>query len=682
MTTRLLHGLLLGALLASVSLFLELWGHYQGYPYHHDYAFFWSWLPEYALAGALLGLLTSGLSRLSTQSGNLFRQQGLYLSAGLIAGAVLLLFGMQSEVQPIVAWSSGIASALVVYWLLCRYARSRWAWVFSGFTTPWFCVVALSGVFGIGAAQGYLGSDSWKTPVGWPQSDRTENPVYPNVLLVVLDGVGADHLGCYGYHRSTSPELDRIASEGVVFEKAFAASPWSLPSHASLLTGLQQSSHGAGWEHPFLADGQHKSPGIKDAYTLAEALSNRGFQTCGISDDPYLNADHGLSQGFEYYFDLHNRSIPDRLFLAKWLDSIGMSPSQQPWQSNSQQAVSTALSWLKQPRFRQPDQPFFLFLHLDEACAPYRLPKEFPDATRFLPPEVDPTSLTAAHFGEEDQRHLFHQGKRELEPQEATVQKALYDASVLYLDGQIQVLLEGLREQALLEETLVIFTSSHGEEFLEQGRFGHQFSLSDRILHVPLILRMPRLLPAGRRVDELVSLVDVTPTVLGVLDQATELPPRNGQLLWEGFNLVPVIKQQQAGPRDWVLAEYQNPARLLLQKWSGFSPTQTQRARSITALRTESGKFFRFGDGTSAFLELAQDPDENAAERPGMEAQAGRMEEDYGLKLQRLLNWLKTRRTILEGVQVGAAERSASTLAKESAQTLTVPANLLGWAED
>jgi arylsulfatase A-like enzyme len=677
MTTRLLHGLLLGALLASVSLFLELWGHYQGYAYHHDYAFYWTWLPEYALAGALLGLLSSGLANALTNQRKLLKQQGLHLSAWVISGATLLVFGLQPEAQPMVAWATGIAASVPLYWLLCRYARSRWAWVMSGFTTPWFCVLALAGVFGTGAINGYLGADSWKTPAGWPQSAQSEKPAYPNVLLVVLDGVGARHLGCYGYHRSTSPELDRIAGEGVIFENTYAASSWSLPSHASLLSGLHQSSHGAGWENLYLADGAHKSPGISDAFTLAEALSTRNFQTCGISSDPYLNADHGTSQGFEYYFDLHDRSIPDRLFLARWLDSVGASPRQHAWQSSSQQAVSTALSWLKQPRLRDPQQPFFLFLHLEEACAPYRLPKEFADATRFLPAGTDPASLTAAHFGEEEQRHLFHQGKRELVPEEAVIQKALYDASILYLDGQIQRLMEGLREQALLEDTLVVFTSSHGEEFHEQGRFGHQFSLSDRILQVPLIMRMPRLLPAGQRVNELVSLVDVAPTVLGVLNQELEQPPRSGQLLWEGFDFVPVIQKQQTGPRDWVLAEYQNPARLLLQKWSSFSPAQTPRARSITALRTNSGKFFRFGDGSSAFLELAQDPDENAAERPGSETQAGGLEEAYSLRLQRLLNWLKTRRTVLEGVQVGPAERVASTLAKETAQTLTVPAELL-----
>lgn len=674
--------MLLGALLGGVSLFLELWGLYQVYAYHHDYAFFWTWLPEYALAGSLLGLFTAGLLRILADRRKQLRQQGLHLFAGIIAVILLLVLALQQEVEPIVAGGGGVVACVGVYWLLQRYAQSRWAWVLSGFTTPWFCLLALTALFGTGASQGYFGSDSWKTPAGWPQSGQNEAPNQPNVLLVVLDGVGARHLGCYGYHRSTSPELDRIAGEGVVFDQAFAASSWSLPSHASLFTGLHQGSHGAGWENPYLADGQRQSPGINDAYTMAEALQTRGFQTCGVSNDPYLNADHGLSQGFEYYFDLSDETIPERLFLARWMNRLGLGPQHQPWPSQSKQAVSTALSWLKQPRLRNPEQPFFLFVHLDEATAPYRLPTNFADASRFLPPGTDPAMLTAAHFGDEEQRHLYHQGKRQLVDQEEVIQKALYDASILYLDNQIKALVEGLREQALLEDTLVIFTSSHGEEFNEQGRFGHQFSLSDRVLHVPLIMRLPRLLPAGRRLPDMVSLVDVVPTIFGVLNQVKPQPPTNGELLWEGFDFVPVIQEQQASQRDWVLAQYQNPARLLLQKWSGLTPAQTQRARSITALRSRQGKFFRFGDGTATYLDLAKDPDENAAELPAMETQISGLEKEYAVKLQRLLNWLKTRRTVLAGMQVGAASNTAGMLTSESARTLTVPSGLFEAPKD
>ena len=677
MTSRLLHGLLLGALVASVSLFLELWGHYLAYPYHHDYAFYWTWLPEYALAGALLGLLAAGLLSLPRNQRNHFRQEGLHLAAAIAALLVVGLTGQKLSAPTAVAWASGLALGALCFAVASRYARSRWAWVFSGFTTPWFCMLALSAIFGSGAAFGYFGQDSWRTPSGWPQSAMGEAPSQPNVLLVVLDGVGAPHLGCYGYHRSTSPELDRLAGEGVVFENAFAASSWALPSHASLFTGLQQSSHGAGWENPYLADGQRQAPGNDNAYTLAEALQLRGFQTVGVSNHEYLNAAHGISQGFDYYFDLHDRPVPQRLALAEWLNSVGFAPKKEEWQSSSQQAVSTALSWLKQPRLRYPEQPFFLFLHLDQASAPYHLPADFGDAARFLPTGTDLSKLSDAHFGDEEQRHLYHQGKRELVPDEALIQEALYDASILYLDGQIQQLLEGLREQSLLEDTLVVFTSSHGEEFGEQGRFGHQFSLSDRVLHVPLIMRLPRLLPAGHRESGLISLVDVAPTVLGVLNLESTAPPTNGEVLWEGFNFVPVIREQKSKPRNWVLAQYQNPARLLLQKWSKLTSAQTRLARSITALRTEDAKFFRFGDGTSAFLDLAQDPDENAAERPGSETQAGSLEKDYALRLQRLLNWLKTRRTVVAGMQLGTADVAASEQALNSAQTLQVPATTM-----
>ncbi len=680
--------MLLGALLAGVSLFLELWALYQGYPYHHDYAFFWSWLPEYALAGAVLGLIISGLIKPLISERKLLRQQGLHLAAGIISGSIWLVVALNwlpdaGVASPVIRHLGAFAAGLLSYAALRRYAQSRFAWVLSGFTTPWFCMLTLSVVLAVGIAQGKFGTDSWRTPEGWPQSALTDEPPrQPNVVLVVLDGVGAKHLGSYGYHRSTSPELDRIAGEGVVFDRAFAAAPWTLPSHASLFTGLQQSSHGAGWEHPHLADGHRRTAGFADAYTLAEALRARGFQTCGVSADPHLNAEHGMSQGFDYYFDLHATSIPDRLFVSDLLHRLGMSPHRHDWASNSKHAVATALSWLKQPRFRDPQQPFFLFLHLDEAAAPYRLPPSFEDAGRFLPPGANLESLTPAYYGDDEPRHLYHQGKRPLEPDEARIQTALYDASILYLDRQILALLEGMREQSLLEDTLLVFTSSHGEEFNEQNRFGHQFTLSDRVLHVPLIMRMPRLLPAGRRVQDLVSLVDVAPTVFGVLNQAETHPPSNGELLWEGFDYGPLLRGDGEPPRDWVLAQYQNPARLLLQKWSGLTPEQTRRARSITALRSDQSKYFRFGDGTATYLDLSKDPDEDAAERPAIEMQMGPTAQQYELKLQRLLNWLKTRRTILTGMQTADATARATKLAADSADKLLVPSTLFAEEQD
>ncbi|MBC8405464.1 MAG: sulfatase [Planctomycetes bacterium] len=681
MTSRLLHGLLLGASIACVSLFLELQLHFRSYPYHHDFAFFWTWLPEYALAGSLLGLLAGGLLRFLDRSGQVQRQTGLHLAALIIGLGISLISGsttasLESPQDIVIKYLVAISAGGLSVLLFTGFAQSRYAWTISGFTTPWFCVLALALIFGSGLSLGKFGPQSWPPSPSWLADHENQNlPVQPNVLLVVLDGVGASHLGSYGYHRSTSPELDRIAGEGVVFENAFAAAAWTLPSHASLFTSLQLSSHGVGWQNLHLGDGRQ---GSNDAYTLAEALALRGFQTCGISNSQWLSHQHGLSQGFDYYFDLQATPIPDRLFLSQLLSTFGISPRQARLSSSSLQAVTTALSWLHQPRMREPKQPFFMFVHLDEADAPYHLPEDFADATRFLPAGTQLSDLTPAQLGSAESRQSYHLGLRELEKDEAAIQQALYDASILYLDGLLHKLLEGLREQNALENTLVIVTSSHGEEFLEHGRFGHQFSLSDRVLHVPLIMRLPKMLPAGSRVPSLASLVDVAPTIFGVLNKAEDQEPRNGQLLWEGFDLGPVMHDPLAAPRDWVLAQYQNPARLLLQQSTALSAPQTMVARSITTLRSDLGKYFRFGDGSASFSDLATDPNESAAERSVDDKYAIGFEREYAQTLDQLENWLKTRRTLLQGAPASDAEQLAEPSALKKAETLRVPPILFG----
>jgi arylsulfatase A-like enzyme len=680
-TSRLLHGLLLGASIACVSLFLELQLHFRSYPYHHDFAFYWTWLPEYAIAGSLIGLLAGTFLRFLGRAGQVQRQSGLHLAALIIGIGVGLFIGyttgsLESPQDIAIKYLAAIPAGGLSFLLLSRFAQSQYAWTISGFTTPWFCTLALTMILGAGLSTGKFGPQPWPPSSSWLLDQENQNaPAQPNVLLVVLDGVGASHLGSYGYHRSTSPELDRIASEGVVFEHAFAAAAWTLPSHVSLFTGLQLSSHGVGWQNLHLADGR---PGSNDAYTLAEALAQRGFQTCGISDSPWLSHQHGLTQGFDFYFDLQATPIPDRLFLSQFLSTLGISPRQPQSSSSSQQAVTTALSWLQQPRMREPEQPFFMFVHLNEAEAPYQLPKDFADATRFLPSGTKLSDLTAAQLGSAESRQSYHLGLRELEKDEAIIQQALYDASILYLDGLLNQLIEGLREQNALENTLVVVTSSHGEEFLEHDRFGHQFSLSDRILHVPLIMRLPNMLPAGSRVPSLASLVDVAPTIFGILNNADEQAPQNGQLLWEGFDLGPVLEDPLAAPRDWVLAQYHNPARLLLQQSTALSAPQTMVARSITTLRSNLGKYFRFGDGSASFSDLATDPDESSAERSVDDKYAIGLEKEYAQTLDQLENWLKTRRTLLQGVPASVAEGVADPAALKKAETLKVPPTLFG----
>ncbi|MCH2101754.1 MAG: sulfatase-like hydrolase/transferase, partial [Planctomycetes bacterium] len=298
-----------------------------------------------------------------------------------------------------------------------------------------------------------------------------------------------------------------------------------------------------------------------------------------------------------------------------------------------------------------------LFLNLNEAHAPYTAPRGFDDFERFLPPGTTLEDLPDGYFGYAADRRDYNSGARELLDAEPEIQRALYDASILYQDSLLDRLFKGMRELEIMEETLVIVTSDHGEEFNEQGRFGHQLSLSDRLLHVPLILRYPELLPARARVAEPASLVDVFPTVLGVIEAKSGVKPKPEPSLQalEGFDLLPRMRGEAVMPRNWVMAHADNPTDYLVG-FSNFAldgsfPLAKNSMHAITMLRRGSQKYFRFGDGFEAWLDLAFDPHEDAAERDEVEANPELPAEAaaFSQGLDHLLETLMIRREMLTG---------------------------------
>lgn len=630
MSARLLHGVLLGTLVVLVSSFLELQWLFADWPYHRDWGLAWTWLPAHLLVGALLGLGVALALPLLDRRGQRHRQQGLTLLAPLIGAIVCIVAFLDlrfrslggSGPQALASLATGGLSFLI----LARIARSRLGWVLSGFVTPWFCCIGLLVLTLVSAVQGFAQPLPASGIARGAIPERIQTP--PHVLLVVLDTVSAKHLGSYGYHRTTSPALDALADEGVVFEKAFSTAPWTLPSHASLFTGLHPTTHRTGWTHPRLDDGKAHAGRVMryDYLTLAEELSARGYETCGVSEKSWLTDRHGLTQGFQHYHDYSIATDQERLLLPRTLDRLarrlGFGPllSDGAGDKGGTRVVQRALRWLEKDR--NPDRPYFLFLNLNEAHAPYLPPDGFEDFGRYLPEGAELEDLPEGYFGHAPDRKNYNSGARGLLEAEVEIQRALYDASILYQDGLLDQLFEGLRAQGLMEDTLVIVTADHGEEFNEQGRFGHQLSLSDRLLHVPLIMRYPSMLPARARVLEPVSLVDVFPTVLGVLQASVETPFEPGPQLQalEGFDLLPRIRGEEDSPRDWVLAHADNPTGYL----AGFPNFSTDPAEfplaayamhSITMLRRGNEKYFRFGDGLEAWLDLSADPREDAAER-------------------------------------------------------------------
>ncbi|MFT7462379.1 MAG: arylsulfatase A-like enzyme [Pseudohongiellaceae bacterium] len=332
--------------------------------------------------------------------------------------------------------------------------------------------------------------------------------VRPNVLIISVDTLRADHVGCYGYERDTTPELDRFAATALRYERAYAPAPWTLPSHAGLLSGRHPHEMG-------IRDYESALP--ENVEMLAEQLSGAGYQCAGFTDSGaggFVGADRGFARGFETYehAPFHEDSF---------------------YQYDIVETVDRAEDWFAE---RDTERPFFLFLHtksvhttradehvLADSDAPYHKPPAY--RTHFLPGDDLQFSWTDAK-GHKGVHYLRDINKRigdgtfdrsDFTPERLQELIDLYDGGVRYTDEQLGRLFGLLEERGLDENTLIIVTADHGEAFFEHELLLHK-ELYEDLLHVPLLVRLPKsAAKLGARsgvVRAPVSLLDIAPTVL------------------------------------------------------------------------------------------------------------------------------------------------------------------------
>ena len=371
----------------------------------------------------------------------------------------------------------------------------------------------------------------------------------PNVLLISIDTLRADHLGCYGYPRATSPAIDRLAAAGVVFEDAWSTTSWTLPAHLSLLTGLPVSVH-TGCSEQSSQPAAHPEHSLR-GNMVCEAFDEAGFQTAGFYSAQWLGPEFGFGRGFGtwQFAPTSLRSDPELFARFKDMkargDREGMRAivKQHPELFRGERAwadrgVDLALDWLDA---RDQQRPFFLFLHLFDVHDPYLPPPPFD--RRFDPDYTGPI----------DGRELWGDGSRvraDMSPRDLEHVIALYDGEIAAVDVQIGRLIDSLEQRGLSENTLVILTSDHGEEFFEHGLKLHRVTLYRESAQVPLILRWPRGIEPGKRIAAPVSLIDVVPT----LRAAADLGPRREL---PGVDLLAVARGAPLDPRREVLSELQ-----------------------------------------------------------------------------------------------------------------------------
>jgi arylsulfatase A-like enzyme len=309
----------------------------------------------------------------------------------------------------------------------------------------------------------------------------------PNIVLISIDTLRADHLGCYGYARRTSPAIDALASEGVLFTDATSSTSWTLPAHATLFTGLPNSVHGCD-EHT-LHLGQERR-------TLAEALEEAGYRTAAFWSGPYLHPVFGLDQGFGEYvncasFGFYEDQIPENVLEESRANQESHMDVTNP------KVLDEVSKWLG----TVGDARFFLFVHMWDVHSDY------------IPPPPYDAMFDPDYDGPVDGRNL-RTLKRKPEPRDLQHLIALYDGEIAWTDHHVQGILDRLDELGLRDDTVIVLTADHGEEFFEHGRFGHRKALFQESVSVPLIVRYPGRISAGRREKTPVALADVAPTIL------------------------------------------------------------------------------------------------------------------------------------------------------------------------
>ncbi len=343
----------------------------------------------------------------------------------------------------------------------------------------------------------------------------------PNVLLITLDTLRADHLSAYGYPRPTTPNIDRLAGQGVLFENAFATASWTLPSHATIMTGR--------YPHEHRADG---APLDRRFPTLAEVLTAHGYATAAfVANTYYVVPRSGLERGFQH-FEAYFSSPTDMLRRAYYgkLALSGLPLLRYydvPGRKRATEVNREFLHWVEVHR----DAPFFAFLNYLDVHDPYVAPP--PYDTRFSP-RPNPGNRINSDMVPDLFKPIRYR-KLTLSAEELQAEIDGYDASLVYLDAQVGDLLARLSELGLLDKTLLMLTSDHGESFGEHGLIGHGNSLYRDQIHVPLVIRSPGV-PAGRRVHEVVSLQAIPATVMAMvgLDNGIRFPGTSLAASWEG----------------------------------------------------------------------------------------------------------------------------------------------------
>jgi arylsulfatase A-like enzyme len=347
-------------------------------------------------------------------------------------------------------------------------------------------------------------------------------PNSPNVIVIIVDTLRADHLSSYGYARNTSPFIDSLAAEGVRFETAIAPSSWTQPSHASMLTGRYTYEHQAEMEP------------LDDTYpTIGEVMQANGYRTAGFSANTlFFTRRHGHGRGFLHFEDNY-QSVTDAFFNSSLYGFLfdfyglrkGLNYEGVPNRLLASNINTAALNWID-----RGGEPFFVFMNYFDVHDPYTPPEPYRSQFASIP---SPGGLINGFM------ERYHP---DLTPEQLQSEIDAYDGSIAYVDDQIKALFAQLETRGLLQNTIVIIASDHGESLGEHGLLQHSASLYLPEIHVPLIVWAPGRVPAGKTIETPVSLTSLPPTILALIGPSPQPFPAQPLTL---------LIKDEISPADW-----------------------------------------------------------------------------------------------------------------------------------
>ena len=378
-------------------------------------------------------------------------------------------------------------------------------------------------------------------------------PESPNVIIILIDALRPDRLGCYGNSRNTSPNIDAFAEDSVLFTQAISQATFTKTSIASLFTSLYPYQHGV---YGDTVDGTTSDILGEGETTLAEVLLRDGFSTAAWVHNPHLRSNMGFSQGFIEYDDRPAGMENINKRFSRWISQVGNK------------------------------HKFFAYIHYLDLHDPYR-PKPPYDTMYGVYSDVY-SGIDFKNWG----AYLaeIRENKRRLDKKDVDQLLAYYDGQLTYIDSQVGLLLEYLKREGLYDNSLIIITADHGDGFMEHGFISHSYKPYDELLRVPLIIKFPHSEYGGKVVNSQVRLIDVMPTILDILGVKTESK-------LSGLSLLGYVDDDGNKDRKVNFPDY------------SISEHNTRRI-SFVAIRTEKYKYIYYPDGEAEFYDLSADPKE------------------------------------------------------------------------